>query len=288
MTTNLKQRAAMAVLALLGATCRLSAADPEPKPITPTSVIALFNGKDLSGFYTWLTTTRYEDPDRVFSVVDAVDGAPALRISGQHFGGLITKQSYSNYRLVAEYRWGPVTWAPRHNKARDTGFLLHCFGPDGNRNVRFNSAFMGSIEFQIIEGGTGDILLLPGYVGPKPDLIPARLTVPVNPGSRIWNPSSPAAEFTSGRIDWQYRDPAWKDVLGFRGPKDLEKAVGEWNRIEALCDGGNVTFWVNGTKANAGTSSNLTAGKLLIQSEGAEVYFRRIELHPLSPHAAKN
>jgi hypothetical protein len=248
----------------------------------------LFNGKDLSGFSTWLTTTRYDDPDRVFSVVDAVDGAPAIRISGQHYGGLLTRQSYSNYRLVAEYRWGVVTWGPRKDKARDTGILLHCFGREGNRNAKFTSAFMGSIEFQIIEGGTGDILVLPGYVGPKPNLLSPQLTVRVAPGSRGWNPQGQPTEFSDGRLDWQHRDPAWKDTLGFRGPKDLEKAVGEWNRIEAICDGGNVTLLVNGTKANEGGNGTGTAGKLLIQSEGAEVYFRRLELHPLAAHAAKN
>jgi hypothetical protein len=33
---------------------------------------------------------------------------------------------------------------------------------------------------------------------------------------------------------------------------------------------------------NGGTGSSLREGKLLFQSEGAEIFFRRIELHPLS------
>ena len=32
---------------------------------------------------------------------------------------------------------------------------------------------------------------------------------------------------------------------------------------------------------NGGTKANLTRGKILFQSEGAEVYFRKIELRPL-------
>jgi hypothetical protein len=32
---------------------------------------------------------------------------------------------------------------------------------------------------------------------------------------------------------------------------------------------------------NAGTSASLTRGKILFQSEGAELFFRKIELTPL-------
>ncbi len=32
---------------------------------------------------------------------------------------------------------------------------------------------------------------------------------------------------------------------------------------------------------NRGSQSSLTEGKILIQSEGAEIYFRRVELNPL-------
>src|SRR5512141_1698696 len=66
----------------------------------------LFNGRDLTNFYTWLVDSKYNDPDRVFSVVDQVDGAPAIRVSGQHWGAFITREEFSNYRLVAEFRWG--------------------------------------------------------------------------------------------------------------------------------------------------------------------------------------
>ena len=32
---------------------------------------------------------------------------------------------------------------------------------------------------------------------------------------------------------------------------------------------------------NEGTDSSFTEGKIMIQSEGAEIYFRRIDLEPL-------
>ena len=75
--------------------------------------IKLFNGKDLTNFYTWLVDNHHDDPNRVFTVADAIDGGPAVRVSGQQYGAFITKQEYSNYHLVTEFRWGLLTWGGR-------------------------------------------------------------------------------------------------------------------------------------------------------------------------------
>src|SRR6185436_119989 len=88
-----------------------------------------------------------KDPDQVFTLTNGV-----LHISGQHYGYLATKREFANYRLVAEFKWGPKTWAPRLTNARDSGVLVHTSGKDG--------VWPKSIEAQIIEGGTGDILVV--------------------------------------------------------------------------------------------------------------------------------
>lgn len=251
-------------------------------PITPREVIRLFNGKDLSNFTTWERTHGKEDPDKVFSVVH-VDGAPAIRCSGQHYGGVITRQSYANYRLLVEFRWGLLTWEPRLNRARDSGILLHCQGEEGNRSKNFDGPWMRSVEFQIIEGGTGDVILVGGYDRGNPELITPRLTTKITPGTQRWNPHGVVTEFSRGRIDWLRRDPEWKDVLGFRGRAEAEKPSGQWNRLEAICDGGNITYFVNGEKVMEGWDGTFKEGRLLFQSEGSEIFFRRIELHPLQP-----
>ncbi|HUR59579.1 MAG TPA: DUF1080 domain-containing protein [Opitutaceae bacterium] len=249
--------------------------------ITPREVIAIFNGKDLSNFTTWNTKTGKEDPERVFTVVDQIDGAPAIRCSGKYFGGILTRERYANYRFVAEFRWGLATWEPRKDRARDAGILFHCHGEEGNYTKAFNGAWMRSVEFQIIEGGTGDIILVGGYErGQELPIVPT-LKTKVTPGTNRWNPNGEAREFTKGRIDWLRRDPDWKDVLGFRGKADAEKPVGEWNRIEAIVDGGNMTYFVNGEKVMEGWEGSFKEGRILVQSEGAEIFFRKIELHPL-------
>lgn len=264
------------------ATFRVAAAE---EAVTPKEVIVLFDGKthrDLSPFYVWLPKFGNTDPDRVFTVVDQIDGAPAIRSSGQHWGGIVTKVAYTNYKLVTEFRWGAVTWAPRADRARDSGILLHCQGEDGNAQKDFKSPWLRSVEYQIIEGGVGDIILVNGFNRGSDQPIAPKLTASVAPNGKNWDPAGKPTEFTRSRIDWQFRDAEWKDVLGFRGSKDVEKPVGQWNRIEAICEGGNVTYFLNGVKVNEGRNGAFTSGKLLFQSEGAEIFFRQIELHPLT------
>lgn len=272
------------LLVVLATATSSPASVPTSPPITPKEKIVLFDGttrKDLSAFYTWLPKFGHKDPDHVFTVVDQVDGAPAIRVSGQHWGGFVTKENYTNYKLVTEFRWGLVTWAPRANKTRDSGILLHGQGEDGNAAKAFNSPWLRSVEYQIIEGGTGDIILVNGYDRGSDAVIAPKLSAKVAANGKNWDPKGTLKEFTRGRIDWQYRDLDWKDVLGFRGAKDVEKPVGEWNRIEAYCEGGNVRYFLNGVKVMEGQDGSFTWGRLLFQSEGAELYFRLIELHPL-------
>ena len=250
--------------------------------ITPKATIVLFNGKDLTNFYTWVPASgRHQDPDRVFTVVDCIDGQPAIRSSGQFYGGVVTREEYANYRLVLEFRWGLATWGARKDRTRDAGLLLHCTGEDGNYAKAFDGAWTKSVEYQIIDGGTGDMLLVGGFdragVRSSPEMM-----VAVEPGKKVWSPTGTLTKFVGGRLDWQYRDPAWKDVLGFRGPRDVEKPSGQWNKIEVICRGGDVVYFFNGVKVNEGLKGSLTQGKILSQSEGAEIFYCGIELHPLS------
>src|SRR5262249_29026835 len=151
--------------------------------------------------------------------------APAIRFSGQHYGGIITKERYTNYRLVMEYRWGLITWQPRKDRARDAGLLLHCQGEPGNNSPEFRSPWMRSIEYQVIEGGTGDVIIVGGYERGKSEIIFPTMKASVTPGTRRWNPDGALGEFGKGknRTDWLGKDPQWKDVLGFRGTAEVEK-----------------------------------------------------------------
>ena len=114
--------------------------------------IRLFNGRDFDGWYTFLQNRgRDNDPKNVFTVQDGM-----IRISGEEWGCITTYTEYENYRILVEFKWGGSSFEPRLDKARDSGLLLHSQGEDGSSN----GIWMHSIECQIIEGGTGDFIVV--------------------------------------------------------------------------------------------------------------------------------
>lgn len=229
-----------------------------------------FNGRDLSGFYTYTRQSLYSDPNRVFTVEDGV-----LRITGEEMGGLATRDSFSNYQIIAEWKWGRRTWPPRRFGARNSGIMVHAVGPDGDALA----CWMQSIECQIIEGGSGDLIVVPGK-GLPPSLTSEVRTGP--DGQAYYQKGGESKTLRRHRFNWWGRDPDWKDVLWFRGLNDVERPVGEWNRMEVICRGDSIVCILNGILVNAAHSSSLTLGKILIQSEGAEILFRKFEVRPLS------
>lgn len=239
-------------------------------PVTPRQVMALFNGRDLMGWYTWLVDHRYADPRKVFRVEDGI-----LKITGEEWGGLTTRDSFRDYHLIVEWRWGGPTHGERKEKARDSGILVHGQGRDG----AYRGIWLESIESQIIEGGCGDFILVGGDRQPS-------LTVEVREepnGELFWHKGGQPVTRSRGRFNWFGRDPQWRDVVGFRGRDDVEKPAGEWNRQEVIARGDTLTNIVNGVTVNYGTQASHTWGKIQLQSEGAEIHFRRIELRPLNP-----
>ncbi len=237
--------------------------------------LKLFNGQDLTNFYTWLGAPKKgekplgknNDPLKVFTVGDGM-----IRVSGQVYGCFTTAKEYGNYHLVVEFKWGDKTFPPREKATRDSGILLHCQGEDGSFGV-----WMPSIECQMIEGGTGDFLVLSN----KQHQFSLTVEAEKRGNQHYYKPGAEPVTFTRGRFNWWGRDPAWKDVLGFRGQEDVENPAGQWNTLEVLCAGDKITNILNGKVVNAGTKCSHTKGKIIFQSEGAEVFFRRIDLLPL-------
>ncbi len=251
------------------------AAQPTKEPIAPQNKpIQLFNGRDLSGWYTFLKDTKYEDPRKVFTVHDGM-----IHISGDGLGCITTKDEYRDYHLVTEWKWGERTWANRKQAAKDSGILVHSTGPDGG----YGGTWMPSIEAQVIQGGCGDFVMVAGNDanGSPVKLSLTAEVVKDRDGETVWRKRGEKQTFTKGRVNWYGRDPDWKDVLGFRGPQEVEKPDGEWNRMEVICDGDRITILVNGTVVNEASDVVPRAGRIQIQTELAEIYFRKVELHPI-------
>ena len=232
----------------------------------------LFNGTDLEGWYTFLQNRgKGIDPAKVFTVVNN-----QIRVSGEEFGCITTDSAYENYKLIAEFRWGNKTFPPRLNNARDNGILLHSTGEDG----AFGGIWMHSIECQLIEGGTGDFLVVGD--GSEKFALSAPVSTEKHGESHVFSPQGDTITIHAGRINWYGRDPQWKDVKGFRGKKDVEKPIGRWNRIECIARGNEITILLNGILVNRALNVKPIKGRIQVQSEGAEIFFRRIDLIKLT------
>jgi hypothetical protein len=237
--------------------------------------IHLFNGKNLDGWTTYTTETKHENPG-IFTVSDGM-----LKIAGgagdrAYFGGVITKERHENYRLVVEYKFTGPTYGTRKDKARDSGILVHCVDVDGP------GPWPASIECQIIEGGDGDII----FVGGKDETgAEVRHTATFHGEKRngevYYQPDGPLQMASGGRVNWFGRDPKWRDVANFRGANDVQSTLGQWTRIECVCKGDSMTNIVNGTVVNQASGLARRKGRILIQTEGAELLVRRVELTPL-------
>ena len=233
--------------------------------------VQLFNGKNLDGWYTYIKDKgKNNDPNKVFTVAEGM-----IRISGEEFGCITTSDEFDNYKLTVEFKWGELTCAPRVEKARDSGILLQSIGADGAAG----GIWMNSLECQLIEGGTGDIIVVGD--GSKSFSV----TCPVAPekqgDSYIYMLSGKPVTINEGRINWFGRDPEWKDIKGFRGAKDAEKPLGKWNKIECFVKDGDIKIYLNGTLVNHAVDSQPRKGRIQIQSEGAEIFVRRVEIGSL-------
>jgi hypothetical protein len=241
---------------------------PDNPAITIKAPTVLFNGKDLTNFYHYTRESKLEDPHKVFTVAKGV-----LRISGEEWGGITTREAYRDYRLIVEWRWGTMGWKEREKKARDSGILIHGHGPDGG----YNGIWLESFESQIIEGGSGDILVVA-----KGTPMSASCLCKIEGKEMYFNKSGTVMTRTTGRINWYGRSREWKDEFGFRGKAEVEKPVGQWNRQEVIAAGDRMVNLLNGKLVSAAFDLSHTQGKIQVQSELAEIFVRRIELQPLS------
>ena len=65
--------------------------------------------------------------------------------------------------------------------------------------------------------------------------------------------------------------------------ESARKPVGEWNALEIVSKAGAITALLNGTKVCESQPSDVTSGRIGLQSEDFEVHFRRLRIRPESP-----
>lgn len=225
--------------------------------------------------------TIKDPPEKIWSFIE--NGQ--LKVSGVGFGYVRTNEDYRDYHLVIEYKFTGPTMGSRLNKARDNGIFVHCHGPDGS----YGDTWMAGIEAQIIEGGTGDILVLSPKMPDGSELITS-VTAEIGQDrdkEMIWKRGEPRKAVTKGRINWEKRDVDWKDEAGFRGRDDVESRLNEWTRMEVIAKGDTLQYFVNGVLVNECFECKPSEGKIFLQTEGAEMIVKRYELYPLGEFKEK-
>jgi len=242
----------------------------------------LFNGKDLSGWDTYLgpplddagkklsdiPVGLNKDPKHVFTIVGD-NGKKVIRISGENWGGISTKKEYADFHLQLKFKWGSLTWAQKKGKKKDSGLLYFAVGEHGADY----STWMRSQEFQIEEGNCGDYW---GVAGGMED-IPA---IKKSDSQYVYNPAGQLYTFSA------------TSEVGRHCIKqgDAENPSGEWNTLDLYCHGDTSVHVINGKvmmllyhsqQMENGEALPLKKGKLQIQSEGAEVFYRDIMIKSL-------
>jgi hypothetical protein len=216
------------------------------------------------------------DPKEVFKVI-TLDNEQVLRASGEIYGGLTTKEEYSNYHLHLQYKWGSKKWEPRVNLPRDMGVMFHLTGT--NEDALW-SVFMMGLEFQISEGTTGDLFLVPN----KTFTISPVADVHVDTTHK-WDVTAPL-ERMGGTIP----------KIRINRSENFESDSTKWTAIDLYTVGGAAVYLVNGHVVMAFQNTALlqpdksiiplTKGKIQLQSEGAEGYYKDITIQTITDFPA--
>lgn len=228
----------------------------------------LFNGKDLKNWEIFMGSPikDFEDlakqatPAKTYSIVK-LEKQKVIRVSGELNAALATKESYSNYHLRLEFKWGEKVYGKRNS-----GLLYHSYGPFG---VAFGT-WMACIEHQLMHENLGDTYLMGNTMCQ----------------AKVKMGNFGAANFytSGGQLSTFSEDTNGRSI---KKAEDAEKPLGEWNTVDLYCFGQTAVHVVNGkvVMVNTNCSKNengqlvpLTEGRIQIQSEGGEFFIRKIEI----------
>lgn len=264
----------MRVVCILAALITLSGCTTLPQQQAAVETwTPLFNGRNLDGWTVAYANKAVDSrpASALFEVADGAIHAYAQDVAGspQSQAYIQTVSDYSDYHLRLEYRWGEKRFAPRVDVVRDAGLLYHVYGAAPE-------AWPRGAEFQIQEGDTGDLWA-----------ISTRVSSTTDPKTGLYAaPEAGGMPVTVGAYD------------GFERVRhaqlNLEKP--DWNTIDLIVHGDSAVYMVNGVVnmkvtdiKSFDTASQswvrLDHGKIALQAEYAEVYYRNIEIQKLAPSA---
>jgi len=251
-------------------------AAPALPPAGADGWISLINGRDLTGWYTMLQKSGKGFAEK-HGMVTMEEGM--LHILGNEegvvpaeAGYLATNQEFENVHIRVEYKWGMKRHGPRYTPKRDNGLLYALVGED--------KVWPTCVECQIEEGDVGDFFMV-GTRGIQDEHPNGLFGIGIDPLTGWPKPGSPKRQTpdvpVTGRL---IKDGNFELLDG-------------WNTVEVLLQGDKAAHIVNGRTVNVATSLqqpdpqnpgqfiSLTRGKIAIEIEFAEIWFRRIEVKSL-------
>ncbi|MCK5066668.1 MAG: DUF1080 domain-containing protein [Bacteroidales bacterium] len=195
------------------------------------------------------------------------EGAPVIRMSGEVFGILVTEKEFENFHLTLEFKWGHAKYPLWKSLKRDSGILYHSVGSEG----AWGGVWMRSLECQVQEGDCGDYISV--------DTVLADIHSAFDEENRLYfyAPDSVTRTFSPSQ-SYCHKST------------DHENPSGEWNTMEIYTLGGESVHVVNGNvnmrisnsrQISEGQELPLTKGKIQLQSEGAEVFYRNIRIRSI-------
>lgn len=256
-------------------------------PLPPAGAdgwISLLNGRDLDGWYTVLEKSGrgVAEQQGMVSMEEGMLHIMGNRDTGEPMeqGFLSTNQEFENVHIRVEYKWGVKRFAPRQFTKRDNGLLYGVVGAD--------TVWPTCVEFQIEEGDTGDCFMVGGTRGLQDEHLGGLFGLGAT--------SNSVAQPAKRRLPLPPRPPAGQiEVTDYRKIKDGDfDLLDSWNTIELLWQGDRAIHIVNGRAVNAiskleqpdpatpGRFIPLTRGRIAIEIEYAEIWFRRIEVKSLA------
>ncbi|NVK55603.1 MAG: DUF1080 domain-containing protein [Alteromonadaceae bacterium] len=217
------------------------------------------------------------DELQVFTMLRGQNNQPVLRVSGEYYGGVSTKQEYENYHFTLQFKWGDKKWPPRLDRLKDSGILYHAIGEHGQDYYR---SWMISQEFQIMQGHIGD------YWNQMTTAVDVRAFSPeyiMNPVADETQPFLPVGQ--------------GEDIKGLVLRKENhENPHGQWNTLDLITfedksihivNGEVVMVLRNSRNVIDGKPVPLTKGKIQLQSEAAELFYRGIAIKSLDAMPAR-
>lgn len=259
----------LGLVIVFGTGCKTSKTnDFSSKGKNPKAIVnskPLFNGTNLDAWYLVVKDSAFKGQKNDFFQIEkgTIHVYPKQEHNSvQSFAGLFTKESYSNYKLTLEYKWGAKKFKPRENFVRDAGVIFHQFGPD--------IIWPFGVECQIQEGDTGDIWAIGAKVTSKV----SRVIRNYDANGELVTRGAPKEKFQRFHRSYDWEKP------------------NDWNLLEIEVKGNNAKYTLNGYVVNEaldmqkwnevlGIYEPLTSGKIVIQAEGAELYYRNIFIEPL-------